>query len=258
VFKPENKLEEYILKSFNDPSYTPEFFQNLMTSDIYFIIVDERLNNPAKDFKEGDKVNILHIEHDGVSWLPIFSSLKWLQEYAKSDCSYSLLNTKDFFAMCRKANIILNPNFEKSWQFTPEMIEGLLDGSFFKPQRTLSIEKQVDILVKEPDEYPHNLVKALSELFKRNKNVKTAYLVQCYFPESNEPEHPLVGIEVDKDYDKILSEAGLVASRICGGSTVVDFIQIDLDSISGVCRYMVENVKPFFKKRRSGSLLGQD
>jgi hypothetical protein len=253
MFKPGNRFEEAILRSFNDPSYTPQFFHDLLDSEIFFIIADEYSNTDRKILQTGDNVKIKNIEHDGISWLPVFSSLKFLQEFAKINCSYGRLLAKDFFVMCKGAHVILNPNLENTWQFTPNMINDLLDGSFFQPKHSIVVEKPTAIQVGEPAVYPHDLVKALSDLFLRNKNVQAAYLVQYFDPEKNEPAHPLIGIEADRDYKDIIADAGLVASRIIENKYIVDFIQVK-NGDSGLSTYMIEKTKPFYKKKRFGGI----
>ena len=246
MFEPTNKFEEALLKSFQDPSFTAEFLHTLLGSEIFFIIDANNPNLSERAFLAGDNVSIQHIEFEGIRWLPIFSSLKFLLEFTKRNCIYGRLVVKDFFFMCKGAHIILNPNLEKAWRFPPEFVTVLLDGSYFRP-KTIRIEKPTPIQVRIPPFPPHELIKSLSELFSRNNDVIAGYLLECYDPEKNEPAHPLIGLEVIRDYNKILGDAGVVTQRITQNKYFVDFTQVKKGD-SGVKGFMVEKIKPFYKK----------
>jgi hypothetical protein len=258
MFTPENKLEEAILKSYNDPSYTPEFYRVLLDSEILFIIAGEN-SNRGEIFHPGDEVTISHIEFEGISWLPIFSSLKLFQEFTKVDCAYGKLVARNFFKGCKSNHVILDPNLEKSWRFTPQMVQGLVDGSIFQPQSTITITKPTTIEMRVPPVPPQELIKALSALFSKNKNIQAAYLVEVRNPAANESAHPFIGIETDCNYDTIVGDAGLVALRISKNRYLVDFMQLkrtDLlrGSESHVGRYLLEEIKPFYKKKKIGGI----
>lgn len=62
------------------------------------------------------------------------------------------------------------------------MIHDLIDGSFFQPQINITVKNPTIIQVREPAVFPSELIKALSELFERNKNIKAAYLVEYCNP----------------------------------------------------------------------------
>ena len=89
------------------------------------------------------------------------------------------------------------------------------------------------------------MVKALSELFTRNRSIKAAYLAQFFNPERDERPHILIGIDAEADWGRIVGEAGMVASEVVGHDEIVDFIRID---DAGVSRYMTNQTKPFYKK----------
>jgi len=250
MFNPENDLEKSILQSYDDASYTPVFFKKLLASEIYFVISNIPPNNQNSILNKGEKVNIQSIEDEGIYWLPVFSSAKQLVEWTKSTHTFGHLNAKDFFEMCRGAHVILDPNHDKAWRFTPQIVDDLLNGSFFKPQSTIAIKKPTTILVRDPGNKYKTLTDTLSRLFKRNHKIKAAYLVECYNPEINEPEHPLIGIQTSGNYQQTVGEAGIVATRICENKYFVDFLNFNQNS------NLFSNISPFFQKHKFIGLFG--
>jgi hypothetical protein len=258
MFIPDNKLEYAILRSYDDASYTPEFYRLFLDSEVLFIIAGE---NPVipKIHNAGEKTGIQSIEIDGIYWTPIFSSLKMLQEFNKTNCSYGTLKARDFFTGNNEAYVILDPGLEKSWRFSPKMIHDLLDGSIFQPPHSITMKKATTMQVRTLASPPRELIDALTKLFARNANVLGAYFVEYYNPEVNEPAHPLIGIEVKDNYDKIVGEAGLITESIVQNKYIVDFMQLKRDVLmlrnkSDLGRHILEGVKPFYQKKKFGGL----
>ena len=185
------------------------------------------------------------IEKNGNSWLPIFSSLQRLQQAIRSNASYLQLKGRDFFGITRGAHVILNPGFEFGKELLPEEITRMLDGSIFRPTQTYVAEKETKVLVGQPAKYPHKLVSALSEYFATNLSIKRAYLVQFYNPEAGEKPHLLIGIDANENREKILGDAGLIASEVMGKDEPVDFMRA---SVTDPSQTLFANTKPFYQR----------
>jgi len=65
MFKPENKLEELLLKAFSGAGHRPEFYNFLLRSDVFVIgyVNDELVREDGKEriAREGDKLNVRHV-----------------------------------------------------------------------------------------------------------------------------------------------------------------------------------------------------
>lgn len=76
--------------------------------------------------------------------------------------------------------------------------------------------------------------------------MKTAYLAQLYVPSSNEPPHPVIGIEVEGDYNKVVQGIGLITQGSLSDINFVDYVQIGSGTIS---EYLVSKTKPFYVRK---------
>ena len=101
-------------------------------------------------------------------------------------------------------------------------------------------------MLGQPAQYPKELVEKLKHYFSTQENVKAAYLAQMYVPSSNEPPHPIIGIEVDGDYKQVVQGIGLITQGSLSDNNFVDNIQIGSGTISD---YLVSETKPFYVRK---------
>lgn len=246
MFKPVNNLEKSLMSAATNPSSRPQFYRDLLDADIFIIQHGKsNMNIQNNILQEGTLLKIQHIERDGISWLPIFSSLQRLQQFIHSESSYLQLKAKDFFEITRGAHIVLNPGFDYGKEFVPQEIAGILDGTIFKPIQKYVAQKDTKVFIGQPAVYPTKLVKALSDYFATNKFVNRAYLVQFHNPESGEPPHLLIGIDASGDWEKVFSDAGLIGTEVMGKDEIIDFIRLDN---SGFSQHIINSAKPIYQK----------
>jgi hypothetical protein len=246
MFEPVNHLEKSLMLAVTNPSSRPQFYRDLLEADIFIIQSGENNFNIQNNvLQQGSQLKIQHIEKDGKSWLPIFSSLPRLQQFIRSETKYLQLKAKDFFEITHGAHVVLNPNFDYGKEFIPQEIEQLLDGSIFKPSQTYVAKKETKVLIGQPAVYPTKLVKALSEYFATNKYVNRAHLVQFQNPESGEKPHLLIGIDASGDFEKVFGDAGVIGSEVMGKDEIIDFIRLDN---SGFSQNIINSTKPIYQK----------
>lgn len=254
MFEPVNSLEKSLMSAATNPSSRPQFYRDLLEANIFVIQYGKsNLNIQNNVLQEGTELKIQHIEKNGVAWLPIFSSLERLQQFLRSESNYLQFKTKDFFEITRGAHVILNPSFEYGKEFVPQEIAGMLDGSISKPSQTYVAKKETKVLIGQPANYPHKLVKALSEYFARNKFVNRAYLVWFHNPESGEKPHLLIGIDVSGNSEKVFGDASMIGSEVMGKNEMIDFIRLDN---SGFSQHIVNSTKPFYQKSFLRNIFG--
>jgi len=254
MFEPVNDLEKSLVNAAIHPSQRPQFYRDLLEADVFVIHTGEsslRVQNGV--LQSPAELKIPSIQRDGQSWLPIFSSLQRLREFIRSDATYIQIKARDFFKITRGAYVILNPGSDYGKEFTPQEIECMLDGSIFQPDQVYVARKETRVLIGQPAVYPHKLVEALSEYFATNRRVNRAYLAQFFNPETDEKPHLLIGIEGSGDWERLVGEAGMVASEVMGSGEFVDFIR--LDGNSGIARYM-KSTKPFYRRAFIRRLFG--
>ena len=254
MFEPVNPLEKSLMNAATNPADRPQFYRDLLKSEIYLINHNrDQLHIQNNVLQQGTQLNIQSFERDGKTWLPIFSSLERLEQFIRSDSSYLQLHARDFFEITRGAYVILNPNFQYGKEFYPEEIEQMLDGSIFKPLQTFTAQKDTNVLIAQPALYPTELVKALSELFAKNRLINKAYLAQYFNPQADGKPHLLIGIDASGDWQTAIGDAGLIASEMIGKGETIDFIRLGRDGIS---EYMLKQTKPFYEKSFLKKLFG--
>lgn len=253
MFEPVNDLEKSLMNAATNPSSRPQFYRDILESDIYVINhPDDKVNIQNNVLQAGTKLNIQSYERDGQVWLPIFTSLQRLEEYIHSTANYLQLRGRDFFEITRGAHVMLNPSFSYGKEFLPQEIEQMLDGSIFQPAKTYTAQKDTQVLIGQPAVYPTNLVKALSAYFATNPLVNKAYLALMSNPEEEKP-HLLIAIEGKGDWQKIVGDAGVIASETIGKGEVIDFMPINNSSLS---KTVMRQSKPFYERSFLKKLFG--
>ena len=248
MFEPQNDLEHSLVKAATDPSHRPQFYRDLLVSDIYAINAGgESLATQDGVVQQDGNIQLHSWQRDGEPWLPVFSSLPRLQQVLEAEATYLCLNAKSFFEITRGANVVLNPNLDYGKEFTVAEIERILDGSIFHAGHGYTVEKETKVQIGQPAEYPTELVNALSRLFSKHPRVKAAYLAHFFNPASDEFPHTLVGIDADGDWDEVVGDAGMVAKDTIAANEIVDFIRVSADD-SGISQYLLRETKPFYRR----------
>jgi hypothetical protein len=251
AWQPENSLERSLMRAAEDPAHRPQFYRNLAESNLFII-----QHGPPPDrcgttvLKEGYQLKIQHIDHNGKPYIPVFSSLIRLQQVLQEEAGYVALNALEFMKITQGAEMLLNPGSDFGKEFTREEIQSIVDGSIWKPSESYLVEKETQVMVGQPANYPRELADTLGRLFRRVKEVKRAYLAHFFNPEQDEKPHTLIGIEVSGNWDHVVSQAGLVARDVQIPDPPVDFIQIT--GKGGVEDYFLNECEPFYKRKILG------
>jgi hypothetical protein len=112
------------------------------------------------------------------------------------------------------------------------------------------IARDTRVLLGEPARHPTELVEALKRLFGRRKDVKRAWVAHFHNPETGEPPHTLLALEVDGDWNAVSREIGIVVQSVPLPDPPVDVMQITGRS-DGVEDYF-KTVAPFYARKRFG------
>lgn len=250
TFEPHNNLESKLILAANDPSSRPDFYRELIVSDVFMIQVKDDDHIHEGVLKEGSTVQLLKIEMDGKLYIPIFSSLLRLQEFIKEEVSYLSMNSIDFFKLTLGANVILNHGASFGKEFNKREIESILNGSILTNSNNYEVKKDTQIMIGQPAVSPVELIQGLSKLFARIKEIKCAYNAHFYNPEMDEKPHTLIAIETYGNWNEIMTNAGMVVETVKIPDPPVDFIQ--LNEKSELDHYFKSTCKPFYKKKILG------
>lgn len=250
AFEPQNKLERSLMRAAVDPASRPQFYRDFIESDIFIIEYGPPPARPGrKVLEKGYQLRIQPIEINGKPYLPIFSSLPRLQAFLRHEAGYIALNALEFLKITQGADLILNPGAEYGKEFLASEIAAILDGSIWQPQDRYIVQKETNVMIGQPVNYPRELVEALVRLYKKRREVKRAWLAHFYNPERDEKPHTLIALEVSGNWDQISAETGIVIQGVPVPDPPVDVLQIT--GRGGIEEYFIKT-KPFYEKKTLG------
>jgi hypothetical protein len=122
--------------------------------------------------------------------------------------------------------------------------------SSWSPVESSTATVATPMLIAQPKDYPHDLIAALSRLFKKKDEVKRAWLVLLYNPAQGQPAHILIAVESTGRNEQLLGEAGMVAQAIPVSDPPVEFLQVDPTSSQNYA--FLRTTKPFYQRRLFG------
>lgn len=249
VFVPDNKLERSLVAAATDPAARPQFYRDLVESDVFVVQggpVPEA--SGKRTFEVDEEVTLRNLEVDGTVYLPVFSSLARLQAALTEPAGYLALNAKTLMEITRGTPLLLNPGADYGKELTVDEIASILDGSLWRPVSQYEVERDTEVMIGEPAVYPQELVDALTRIFKRLKPVRRAYLAHFFNPTVDERPHTLVAVEATGDWDAVLAEAGVATRQVEIPDPPVDYLR--LTGGGGVQDYFLEQCEPFYRAKR--------
>jgi hypothetical protein len=240
----ENQLEQLLAAAVQDPGRRPDFYRALLESDLYVLGTTHR---DEGEFTAGEdtRMEVHVLEVDGRPVIPIFSSVTRIQEFIDREETYLRMNGRALLSTVAGSGtgLVLNPGSAYGKEFTPAEIVALVDGSIFRQGQAWTAEGGEQVLLSQPAEYPHELVRALQSFFADRPVVRAAYLAQMHMPSSGDPPHVVIGVVAGGDLSSIAGEVGLIAREVLGEGEFVDLIPIGQGPIS---EYMIAQTEPFY------------
>lgn len=255
----ELQLEQLLEKAATKPAQRPQFLDALLSSNIYCLGFSSHSESEGDDqnevLPEGSHVQLLHFKkEDGSEYLPIFTSLKVLQQAIEYEQSYLKMPIKQFFELTLGTTIILNPDSEYGKEFLPKEIQGLLNGQYGCFIEQYEYQETTEVLLSQPKDYPQEMIQELNSFFKANGLVKAAYFIQMHDVQRDPQPTLLIGFSVcrslsEVEFQKLKNSIGHIAYTSLANKKLVDLLFIDeVQTQDGIGQYLLESVKPFYKK----------
>jgi len=244
----DNVLEIALELAAAEPAHRPEFFRLLLESTIFILGSSDQMDEGSVTLKANTQIQIKNwVKPDGSSVIPFFSSLRALQLAIQSDEQYIALPARTFFEITRGAELILNPRSEYGKEFTRTEVEALLSEGVSRLPEQRVVEKDTQVLLGQPSNYPTAMVASLTTLLAKHSNVKAAYLALMHDVSVDDKPHLIVGIEAEGDFENVIREAGTVAADTAPKGEPVDLIRL-IRGEPGLGQYFLEEVKPFYER----------
>ena len=250
----ENSLENALRLAADEPAYRPDFYKVLLESIVYVIGQSERKLDAKGILEAGEKLSIQNWQKDdGSPFIPFFSSLISLRKILKKETSYMALPARGLFENTKGVSLVLNPTLKYGKEFFPTEIEALLKNQVnVMPEQRIT-QKETQVLIGQPANYPSKMVDSLIVFLSQRSNVKAAYLVLMHDPSQDVKPHLLVGIEADGDIAQVIREAGAVAAGTAPNGESVDLFHVSSEE-RGLSDSIKKTVKPFYERTWGGKI----
>jgi hypothetical protein len=247
-FDPINPLEESLVKASENVSHRPQFYRDLLEAEV-FLIQKNLPETPLgqRTLEKGEEVQLVGIHQDGRNVLPFFSSLPRLQAVIQEEMGYLMMKGRQLFELTQGSELVLNPGADYGKEFTAVEVAALLDGSLFSPGEVRVSSESTEVMIGRPQNYPQEFVSALAQLFPKHPEVTRAYLAHYFNPQTGPRPHTLVAIECDKNWERVVTDAGIVVQNVSIPDPPVDFIR--LDPMHSLASYFKKE-KPIYKKKK--------
>ncbi|WP_145554546.1 enhanced serine sensitivity protein SseB [Yersinia canariae] len=259
----DQNLESLLKLAATESIHRTAFFRALLDATVLVLVEDSDQSGEDGEmtFTAGNGVNILHWEkQDGESVIPFFTSVEVLQqaldiaEDQQVDSEkqpFIAMPVRVLFEMTQGAHLFLNPKSEHGKEFWPQEVAMLLENGGLAQPAEMVVDKESQILLGQPDEYPSAMVDALIQLFSQRKAVRRAFLALMHDKAADEKPNLLVGLEVDGSIDEInqlIQEAGNVASDHAPDDGPVDFCVVN-EKERGVSHYLMTHTQAFYQRK---------
>jgi hypothetical protein len=243
-------LEETLAKATQDAAYHPAFYKSLLQSDIYVLAESNKNILKQKDPSENpaNMSVVVWLKPDGSQVIPIFTSKQELLKAVKKQASFIRINAKVFFESTSGSCYVLNPASQYGKELLAAEIKALLDGSLFQTLGSHLIERNTNLMIGQPAEYPEKMAKSLKLYFKGCQEVQAAYLAQIYDGTDSTWPHLIIAIRAAKEMPTILQEAALVVKPYITKGSYIDFFR--LDDAKDIGKYFLD-IQPFYTKGKS-------
>ena len=241
-FISENELERALVKAVKDPAAVPDFYRRLLESDLLVMGTVEGQEDAIEQFTlaPGGRVNLVtSLREGGGTFLPVFSSLPRMQEYAKKECKYLQVNGRALFELTLGAPIVLNPASEYGKELTPQQISHLLDPA--------AAQGRVLPILGE-GEYPAALIAMLTAVFAGRPDIEAAWVLQLN-PPGQQP-HPVVGVETAGDWPSLMQAVQAAVEKSALGQ-MFDIQRVDRANPVGLAATLLQ-APPFYQRRQTG------
>jgi len=244
---PENELEKILMKASTEMSARNEFYTKLLWNEL--IVLTNEQNESEEGIRTLEKDTTVQIVTFENGQIPVFTSRNRIFDKGviKEQVPFMALKGQDLFSIAKGATFILNPYSDYGKELIPQEIENLLNGSIFEQNNKMTIEKDTQIQIGQPANYPKELTSALSKLFQKKPTVNVAYLAAIKIDKSEKLPHLMIALNIEGNLTAVLKEAIPLAEKYIGKNEILDFIQID--NKSSISNYFLNQSKPFYTKK---------
>ena len=168
-------LDDLLKEAITKPEKRSLFLQMLIKSDVYVIC-----KQPVKqdDVNGGISMELVTTQNpDGDIVIPICTSYRSLQQFAKRYVNCYRLNCLRLFDLIQSANAVLNPN-SYGKEFSSQEIKSILMVARNLNIPAISMKEEETIAYRKCDRNVDHLLRPITRYLARQANVDACYLVE--------------------------------------------------------------------------------
>lgn len=183
--------------------------------------------------------------NSGESFLMAFTDWEELGKWSRAKEEALISTYEDLKSIVendaqRVKGFVINP-YGQNIIITPELME-----YFSQRKSEIVIKKDTNVMLGQPANYPHELVKALSKFFKENKEVESAYLFLAHMEGEAKPNLLLI-IGFTGEKAALFPRIAAITQNYLGKDEYIDLIPLNTE----FGKDATKNATPFYKRENT-------
>lgn len=244
-YEAQNEVERALLAASQDEGRFGEFLVALAGAELY-------VPHPGGSGEEGEPVEgeelvLPLVEHEGRTYVPVFTSMAQFRLGAPHDMPHVRLRTEGLVAEWPEEHgMAVNPGGEIGVALEAADVRALA-----RPEAVVSAQRfgaGTRLLLGEPAEEPGALLDAVSQACDELGTVVAAYRALMAVEGEEDTPQIVIGLELDRGVDPDAA-FGVVGGRVAAAATgPFAFVVVDETDLSPVARFMLLETDPFFRR----------
>jgi hypothetical protein len=232
LFRPVNALEDALLAA-RDTGDVSRLLRRLATEDVYI---------PAPDKPAPDELSLPVIDVEGVTLVPVFTSLTQLARFRPAGGPYVRIRGTALAEIAQPdVGVAINPGGELGLPLTREQLDQLRTPA---PAE----EEGPEFLIGEPREEPTELLDAIRRFAEDRPEVLAAYRALLVRRPGEEAE-PIVGLQLLPGADARPAVDAAAEAASAAGIERLALVPLQEGTDAGeVGRFLVERTQPFWTR----------
>lgn len=246
-FEPANDLERAMLEASTDESRYEAFLRALAEGELF--IPQEGGDEPGRREvgEDGEEISLPLVEHEGRTYVPVFTSLEQFRLGAPESMAFLRLRTDGLVeGWPQEHGMAINPGGTIGIALESDDVRGLAEPA--ETPATARLAAGTQVMLGEPAEEPDALLEAVAGACRAEGSVRSAYRALMAPEGSEEDPQIVIGLELDEglDPEEVFNRIGAGAAPAATGA--FSFVVVDETNLSGVARFLLLETDPFFRR----------
>jgi len=248
TFEPQNDLEAALADAAAEDAGFQAVAAALAAAELWIPQPPGEATGAASDADEGEEILLPLLEHEGRTYVPVFTSEHQFRIGAPEGMAAVRVPGSAVLASWPEEHgMAVNPGGEIGVAIAPEDVRAL--GRPTMSERRLS--SGASVLLGEPAVPPTEVLDAVARACSEEGVVRSAYRALMTVEGEDDAEPDLViGVELDPSVEPqpVLERLGRAAHGASGER--VSFVLVDEARLSSIARFMVLETDPFYRRDR--------